>query len=295
MSRAPTLHPAGSRVRVGASPEGIVVDPRAGVVVVAVRDPAALVLLGARSGRVLRRVQIAAAPRHLELAGPSGPVLVPTEPVDELIELSLPRATLRSIPVGSHPHDAAEVARRVFVGDEFGRSVSVLAGSRVVAQIRGFVQPGGLAAVGGGVAVVDVRADTLTLIDARSLHVLGSAAGGQGPTHVVAEDGRLFVADTRGNAVLSYETRPRLRLVSRLALPGTPYGIAIDRERRRLWLTLTATNELVELAIDRRSPRRIDSYPTDRQPNTIAVDPSDGRVFVADAGPGVVQLIDPRR
>jgi DNA-binding beta-propeller fold protein YncE len=266
---------------VGTLPEGIAVDPHAGIVAVAVRDPPRLALVGAGSGRVLRSVRIVAPPRHLELAGDSGPVLVPAEPVDQLIELSLPSATVRSIPVGVHPHDAAAVAGRVFVGNEFGRSVSVLAERRMVAQIGGFLQPGGLAAV--------------TLIDAHSLRVLGKAPAGEGPTHVVAGDRRLFVADTRGNALLGYTTQPKLHEVGRLALAGTPYGIAIDPVRSRLWVTLTATNELVEVAIDGPALRPVASYPTGRQPNTVAIDPRDGRVFVADAGAGVVQLIDPRR
>jgi DNA-binding beta-propeller fold protein YncE len=280
---------------VGTLPEGIAVDPHAGIVAVAVRDPPRLALVGAGSGRVLRSVRIVAPPRHLELAGDSGPVLVPAEPVDQLIELSLPSATVRSIPVGVHPHDAAAVAGRVFVGNEFGRSVSVLAERRMVAQIGGFLQPGGLAAVGGALAVVDVRADAVTLIDAHSLRVLGKAPAGEGPTHVVAGDRRLFVADTRGNALLGYTTQPKLHEVGRLALAGTPYGIAIDPVRSRLWVTLTATNELVEVAIDGPALRPVASYPTGRQPNTVAIDPRDGRVFVADAGAGVVQLIDPRR
>lgn len=276
-------------------PEGIVVDPHAGLVVVAVRDPARLVLLGADSARVLRSVRIAAPPRHLQLADDSGPVLVPVEALDQLIEVSLPGARVRSIVVGVHPHDAAAVAGRVFVGNEFGRSLSVISGGRVVAQVGGFQQPGGLAAVGGDVAVVDVRADTVTLIGGRSLRVLAKSPAGEGPTHVVAGAGRLFVADTRGNALLAYDSRPTLHLMDRLALHGTPYGVAVDRVRKRLWVTLTATNELVEVAIDRATLRRVASYPTGRQPNTVAVDPRDGRVFVADAGPGVVQAVDPRR
>jgi DNA-binding beta-propeller fold protein YncE len=292
---AATLHPAGHETRVGAVPEGIVVDPHAGIVAVALRDPARLALIGADNGRVLRTVRIAAPPRHLELAGDRGPVLIPAEPADQLIEVSLPSATVRSIAVGVHPHDAAAVADRVFVGNEFGRSVSVVVGRRMVAQIGGFLQPGGLAGVGGDLAVVDVRADTVTLIDTHASRVIGKAPAGEGPTHVVAGDGRLFVVDTRGSALLGYATRPKLRLVSRLALAGTPYGIAIDRAHRRLWVTLTATNELVEVAIDGPTLRRVASYPTGRQPNTVAVDPRDGRVFLADAAAGVVQSIHPQR
>jgi len=242
----------------------------------------------------VRRMSIPAAPRHLALAAPGGPVLVPAEPIDRLLELSVASDTVRSITVGAHPHDAAAVAGRVFVGNEFGRSVSVIAGARVVARVPGFVQPGGIAALSGDVAVVDVRANAVTLIDARTLMVRDRAAAGAGPTHAVADGDRLFVADTRGNAVLSYATRPSLRLVGRFVLPGSPYGIAIDRVRRRLWVTLTARDELVELDVRASRGHVVDSYATDRQPNTVAVDPRDGRVYVADAAAGVVQIIDPR-
>ncbi len=183
----------------------------------------------------------------------------------------------------------------MFVGNEFGASVSVIAGSKVIGLIRGFLQPGGLAAVEGELAVVDVRADTVTLVDARTLPAVGRTTAGEGPTHTVADGRRLFVADTRGNAVLSFDVRPRLRPVGRFGLPGTPYGIAIDPLRRRLWVTLTAANELAELSIAAQSLRLIQTYPTGQQPNTVAIDPRDGRVFVADAAAGIVQLIDPSR
>ena len=229
---------------------------------------------------------IPAPPRHLSVVAGGGTVLAPAEPIDRLLELSLPSGRVRSVAVGAHPHDAAAAAGRVLVGNEFGHSVSVIVGATTIAQIGGFRQPGGLAAVGQDVAVVDVGADTVTLLDAAHARVLGRAPAGQGPTHVASDGGRLFVVDTRGGAVLVYATRPALRLVSRFALPGTPYGVAIDSARRRLWVTLTATDQLAELAIGRSSLRLRGVYPTARQPNTVAVDPRDGRVFVADAGTG---------
>jgi DNA-binding beta-propeller fold protein YncE len=52
---------------------------------------------------------------------------------------------------------------------------------------------------------------------------------------------------------------------------------------------LTAENRLVELT-DRRALR---TFPTVRQPNSVAVDPTTGRVFVASRRTGTVQLFDP--
>ena len=59
-------------------------------------------------------------------------------------------------------------------------------------------------------------------------------------------------------------------------------------------MTLTARNELVELATSAR-PHLLARHPTVRQPNTVAADPATGRVFVTGKVDGVLQLLDPRR
>jgi DNA-binding beta-propeller fold protein YncE len=80
--------------------------------------------------------------------------------------------------------------------------------------------------------------------------------------------------------------------VRRVHLAGRPYGIAIDRRRERLWITLTARNAVVELPAHGR-PRILRRFPTVRQPNTVAVDELTGRVFVAGRSDGTLQLLDP--
>jgi DNA-binding beta-propeller fold protein YncE len=157
-------------------------------------------------------------------------------------------------------------------------------------------QPGGLAALRDGeqVAVVSVRERVVELFDARTLRRLGRVSAGVGPTHVVSEPRfhRLYVTDTRGGALLVFDTVPELELVRRVYLPGRPYGIAIDDENHRLWVTLTESNELVELPAHGR-PHVLRRLPTPRQPDTVGVDESTGRVFVTGRHGGVVQLIDP--
>src|SRR5205823_4704426 len=104
--------------------------------------------------------------------------------------------------------------------------VSVIAHGRVIGRVGGFRQPGGISATKGQVAVIDVGNDTVTLIDPVSLRRLATAHAGLGPTHVAAGTrGELYVVDTRGSALEGFDTRPRLRLRFRYALPGTPYGI----------------------------------------------------------------------
>jgi DNA-binding beta-propeller fold protein YncE len=151
------------------------------------------------------------------------------------------------------------------------------------------------AALGDGrVAVLDPRARAVRL------HARGSGAGpaapaapaGVGPTHVAAFAGRVYVVDTRGGALLVYAVRPRLRPVRRVYLPGSPYAIAVDPVRRRLWVALTARNVLVELAAHGR-PHPLQELPAIRGARRIAV--SGGRLLVAPAAGGPVQAVDADR
>jgi DNA-binding beta-propeller fold protein YncE len=288
---------AGHSVRVGADPQGIVVQTQGQYVAVGVHtglghDPSSVVVLSARSGRVLKRIGIAGAPRHLAISGSDGPVLVPEERRDRLLELTLPSGTGRSFVTGDFPHAAAPGGGRVFVGNERGGTLSEIFPDGQVQTIGGFTQPGGLAAVDGDMAVVDVAAFTVTLLDIDTGKVIGRLPAGQGPTHDAADDGRIYVLDTRGNAVLTYSARP-FRELGRVPLPGTPYGIALDPVRHRLWVTETAANRLAEFSLRGRLPRLIRTYATGVQPDTVAVDSSTGRVFVANQIAGTVQIIDP--
>jgi DNA-binding beta-propeller fold protein YncE len=138
------------------------------------------------------------------------------------------------------------------------------------------------------IAVLSVRERALELFDAQGRRSLGRIHVGIGPTHVVARGERLFVVDTRGDGLIEVLTDP-LRVHRRTHLRGAPYGIAFDPVRKRFWVTLTASNRVAELT-DRRVLR---TFPTVRQPNSVAVDPDSGRVFVASRRDGTLQLLDP--
>ena len=119
------------------------------------------------------------------------------------------------------------------------------------------------------------------------------------PDHQGRGLSRVMLEHMRG---LAYErgwelvapVRPSLKLVRRVWLPGSPYGIALDPVRHRLWVTLTARNEVVELPAHGR-PHPLRRFPTARQPDSVAVDPGTARVFVTGRTAGVLQLLDPRR
>jgi DNA-binding beta-propeller fold protein YncE len=294
-SPAVSHRPAGRTIAVGAQPEGVVVDPRTGLAATITRNPSSLALVDLAGRRVVGRAPLPAAGRHLALAGRGGPVLVPVTKRDELVEVELPSGRERAVTVGHHPHDLASAADRIFVGDESSSRLSVVSGRQDVADLPTPQQPGGVAAASGRVAVVAVAARVLEAYDAATLKPLGRAGAGVGPTHIVAAGSRAWVADTDGGAVLTFALAPRPRLLSTVPAPGAPYGLAIDGRRRRLWVTLTARNELLAFDVSGPRPRQIASYPTLAQPNTVAADPHTGAAVVAVRDAGRLELIPPPR
>jgi DNA-binding beta-propeller fold protein YncE len=299
-ARSPALStaPAGRVVPAGEQAEGIIADPATHLVAVGVRDPDGLALLDGRTGAVKARVALPGHLRHLDLAAPGGPVLVADEDSGNLITVGLPGgAVLATVSIGRYPHAATVTSDGTYaVADELGGAFVLVRDGRVVHRFTDVTQPGGVAAVGDRVGVVDVRDRTLTLYDTHREVRAGRLPAGDGPTHLIADRrGHLLVVDTGGDRILTFETSPRLRRIRSTPLPGTPYGVAYDATRDRLWVTLTARNQVTGLDLSGGAPRVVATIPTVRQPNTVAVDPATGRIFVASRADGGVQLVDPRR
>ncbi len=290
--------PAGKVIQVGPAPEGIIADSKTGLVAVSLSNPDGLALVDSQSGKLVRTVKTPESARHLGLAAPGGPVLVPAERADSLIQVSLPDGKITSeTKVGNFPHNAAASNGRIFVVNEFESTMSVIEDGQVVKTLKTLLQPGAVAVTEGGlVGVVGVRSLGLEIYDANTLKSLGRIDAGEGPTHVVpGPGGRFYVADTRGGAILVYSAKPGLKQLYRVPLAdSSPYGLAIDPEHDRLWVTLTAKNRLIGLDLGNGAPRQVASYPTLQQPNGVAVDSSSGRVFVAGRREDKLQIIDPQ-
>jgi len=276
--------PAGELLEVGSGAEGLVVDGETGLAALGVREPASLELVDLDAFEIAETVPLNSHPRHLQLAQAGGPVLVPAEDSDELFQIELPSGSAEAVGVGDFPHDATALGDRIFVGNEFGDTLSVIEGQEVVETVDAPVQPGSVVAIGDLIGVVAVAERVLTVFDPETLKTLGSISGGEGPTHIRAIGDRAFVTDTEGDAILEFSiSRSGPKLVGETPLEGTPYGIAVDPERRRLWITLTALNEVVEFEVGRDGIEELARYPSVEQPNTIGIDPRDGSAVVSGA------------
>ena len=274
----------------GGSPEGAVVDPGTGLLAVALRDPDRVALLDTASGQV-RTVATPGAARHLSSAGP-GELLLSAENTDVLARMSLPGGAIsEQVQVGRQPHDAAPLGRTLFVSNESGGTLGVVQDGRMVQEIPGFAQPGGLAVAGDRVVAVDVRANTLHVVDARTLREIAVLPAGAGPSHVrPIGPGRVAVADTRGNAVLTFQVSGTPGEIGRYPVAGRAYGISADPRRGLLYTALSNTNQVVRWRIgpdgSLRDPRPL---PTVRQPDDVAVDPRTGTAYVVGRADAQVQ------
>ncbi len=300
-----TTAPAGTVVALGAQePEGIVADPVSGVLAVATRRPGQLLIIDGRTLAVTTRVSTVGAARHLQLAAGGGAVLVPGEDTATVSTVALPGGTVTAkAATKRQPHDATPVDGLVVDTDELAGSVTATRGDATLQTVPGLVQPGGLVASGGRVAVVDVRSRLLDVyaVDPASptpLTLVGTVVAGQGPTHVVDLGGGVVaVADTSGGTITvvdvgSGDRGPRV--LQTLPLPGRPYGMAVDHARHRLWVATGSDNTLHELSVSGTTLAAGASRPTVQQPNSLAVEEATGRVVVAGATPaGTLEAIDP--
>lgn len=142
--------------------------------------------------------------------------------------------------------------------------------------------------------VLDPRARTLALQPGRGGATLDEVNVGVGPTQVAcASGGPCYVTDTTGDSLLVVRVATdgrSMRLSRRVYVAGAPYAIAVDRERRRLWVTLTGRSELIELGAHAR-PHILRRHATVRQPDGVRVDPASGDVTVIGMDPARLQRL----
>jgi YD repeat-containing protein len=293
--------PVGKVVPIGNAPEGIVIGT-SGVGAVAVRGPDGVEFFDASTGAVRQTLPTAGAARHLEMAGPDGPVIVPLEQTNELSEVSLAdgKVLWTATGVGRQPHDAVRTSSgTLVVTNELGGGVVFVKDGEVTGSLpAGPFQPGGVAAVGNYAAVADVQGNGVWVYDGTTRQQVAQAPVGKKLTHAVGLTDQLAAfADTDGGAVLIERVDPALAQIARIDAPGNPYGLAYDAQRHRLFITLTASNVLrvVDLT-DPTAPRTLGDLPTVQQANSVAVDPRSGGVVVTGSDPdgsSSLQLISP--
>ncbi len=149
---------------------------------------------------------------------------------------------------------------------------------------------------GSLLAVLLPRERVLKIVDVATGREVSRASAGVGPTNLACgPEGPCFVTDTHGDALLVMRVGDggrSLRISRRVYVAGAPYAIAIDPQRRRLWVTLTARNELVELGAHGR-PHILQRLPTIRQPDAVTVSRATGMLTIMSPEGEVQRIPDP--
>lgn len=192
--------------------------------------------------------------------------------------------TVAGGPVGQTRVDGAEV-----IALRNGRRLTTSTGE----PIDGLTGADAVVGVAGKAIVLDRAQSSLTEVDIADRRIGVALRAGEGAVNMVTDRfGRVLAVDTLGGELLAFSTDPLL-LRQRFPVPGGPYGMAYDRGRDLLWITLTERNEVVGLDVAGGEPVERHRFRTVGQPDAVAVDESTGQVYVLSARGEGIQVMRP--
>lgn len=241
------------------------------------------------------------APAVITLDGPvenlttgTGELLASIPSRGEIARIALPGGKITTIPVAGAPADAIPGASGTLVAVRDRKAIDLLDGGTALKTITGGLYSADrIVGTGTGTVVLDRLRNAVFTVDVPGGTIGHGLRAGDGATNAVADSyGRVLVTDTRGGALLAFSTSPLL-LRQRYPVPGGIYAIAYDPARGLAWVTLTERNEVVGFDVRGGEPTEKYRFPTIRQPNSIAVDERNARVFVGSATGEGIQVIQP--
>lgn len=287
--------PQGTTTPLPGKASAITLDETTRTVAVALTDPARLLLYPADN--------LAAAPREIPLPGPAdqlslvdGKLLVPVRANGKLLRITLPDGAPETFEVPGGPVGATQVGERIIVAlRDPGKGIAVLnsAGKLERTISEGFRGVSGVLPAGKKVVVLDELRTAVIEVDPATGEIGAGLRAGDAATRMVTDRfGRVLAVDTRAGEFLAFSTGP-LIMRQRYPVAGAPYGIAYDRTRDLAWITLTDRDEVIGLNVATGSPEEKYRFTTVHQPNSVTVDPKSGRVLIASADGGGVQVVQP--
>jgi outer membrane protein assembly factor BamB len=161
----------------------------------------------------------------------------------------------------------------------------------VAAELKIFARVDALVTQGNTAIALDRGQTSVTALSESGAEQAQALRAGEGATTMVADaDGRVLVADTRGDGLLVFGTDP-LILRQRYPVRAAPYGLAGSSTLS--WVSQTAANEVVGYDLATGIPVEKVRYRTVRQPNCLAYDDSSGTLYVVSgSGAGVQVIVD---
>jgi hypothetical protein len=295
VSPPPAAKPDGTVVPLHGAVTAIAVDHLSHTVAVAERQPDQVDILSLDDPAATPAVVRLPGPvSHLSYARPGGPLLAPVTSANQLVEISvLHAAVTRVVTIPGGPTSAALFDNKILVTVPTRHAIDEVVGTKVTGTITGEVNPEQILVAGGKTVMLDRIRSAVFDVNAVAGSIGAGLRAGQGATNAAVDGfGRVLVTDTRTGQLLAFTADPVLERQSAPA-PGVPYGIAVDTTRDIAWVTATKLNEVIGYQLTGSQPVLKYRLPTVQQPNSVAVDPASGRVIVASADGGGVQVMQP--
>lgn len=284
---APATAPTGTVALAGVSFGLLAADPGSGLLA-AVRDTT-LEVLDPATVTVARTVTLP-GPAAALVPGRAGEVLAATP--GRIVRVELDSGAATEIPVDGDVRSVTPGPDGTLVaGTADGRVLTLGPDGVVRAAAGGLVSADALAVIGGEVAVLDRRQSLIAELDTGADRLGLALRAGDGATKLLADDRqRVLVTDTEDGELQVYTTAP-LVLRQRFPVGSSPYALAYDARSDTVWVSCTASNEVVGFDLSTGIPVEVDRHPTVRQPDALAVDARTGDLFVASAAGDGVQRI----
>ncbi|MEU8638867.1 hypothetical protein AB0C38_42325 [Amycolatopsis sp. NPDC048633] len=292
VSPAVTVRPAG-QVLPGGAISAVAVDSASRTLVVALSEPPSLQLydLDALTSAPVnmplygKAEKLAVAPGRVEIAEPAQGVVQ---------QLTLPGRKLTETKTGGQPASSIAYGADRLVAMGTAKDIQVLPATGPARTIGGqLYSADDIVAAGTGVVVLDRLRTAVFSVDVAAGKVNEGLRAGDGAANAVADSyGRVLVTDARAGALIAFSASP-LIMRQRYPVPGGAYGIAYDAKRSLAWVTLTERNEVVGFDVRGGEPVEKYRFPTVRQPDSVGVDETSGRVVIGSAAGEGTQVIQP--
>ncbi len=194
---------------------------------------------------------------------------------------------------GGQDADFTAIARRadgrLVLGSADGAVYTLSSDTAVGAELAVFAHVDSVVTQGDIAVVLDRAQTSVTTIDPSGTKVGQALRAGEGATTIAVDpQGRVLVADTRGDSLLVFGTDP-LILRQRYPVGDAPYGLAGSSELA--WVSQTAANTVIGYDLATGIPVEKVRYRTVRQPDLLAFDDSSGTLYVVSGSGAGVQVI----
>lgn len=194
---------------------------------------------------------------------------------------------------GEEDTDFTAVARRsdgrLVLGTSDGAVLTLASDTAVGARLDVFARVDALVAQGDTTVVLDRGQTSVTTVDPSGTKVAQALRAGEGATSMAADrQGRVLVADTRGDELLVFGVDP-LIMRQRYPVPDAPYGVA--GSPTLAWVSQTASNTVIGYDLSTGIPVEKVRHRTVQQPNLLAYDDASGTLYVVSGTGAGVQVI----